>query len=286
MSAPFIHIPKSSPVSGRALDFLGEFNRVAADPELGASIEQLQKAIHTTKPADGAVAKPDANDLVGILISENKEEWDKLLKNKFCYEYMKTKPKDDKPTLKGFEWYMRQDFLYLVKQCQYEADRSLRAKNTTEFKTSMSRVKTRPDNALPVYDACIAKSPDGLGINEYVVLSTPATEALNKYIALLTEVTKDQNWVMVLVAMIPCVQSYYRIAVDLHSNSTHKDTPWYKLWVETNVQWESSTVKQIEFFKTNYTEWKDHYPKAKEIFKKAIQAEIDLWGTALDPPKA
>jgi hypothetical protein len=50
---------------------------------------------------------PYSNDLVGILISENKKEWDELLKNKFCYEYMKTKPKDDKPTLKGFEWYMR-----------------------------------------------------------------------------------------------------------------------------------------------------------------------------------
>jgi thiaminase len=40
-----------------------------------------------------------------------------------------------------------------------------------------------------------------------------------------------------------------------------------------------------EFFKTNHTEWKDHYPKAKEIFKKAIQAEKDLWETALNPPK-
>lgn len=51
MSATFIHIPQSSPVSGRALDFLDDFNRVAADPELGASLEQLEEGFHTMELA-------------------------------------------------------------------------------------------------------------------------------------------------------------------------------------------------------------------------------------------
>ena len=53
MSAPFIDIPQS-PVSGRARDFLDEFNRVAADPNLGASLEQLEKGARefAAKPAD------------------------------------------------------------------------------------------------------------------------------------------------------------------------------------------------------------------------------------------
>ena len=53
MSAPFIDIPQS-PVSGRARDFLDDFNRVAADPNLGASLEQLEKGARefAAKPAD------------------------------------------------------------------------------------------------------------------------------------------------------------------------------------------------------------------------------------------
>ena len=49
MSAPFIPIPQSSPVSGRAHDFLDEFNRVAADPELGVSIQQLEEGLRATE---------------------------------------------------------------------------------------------------------------------------------------------------------------------------------------------------------------------------------------------
>ena len=52
MSAPFIDIPQS-PVSGHARDFLDEFNRVAADPNLGASLDQLKKGARefAAKPA-------------------------------------------------------------------------------------------------------------------------------------------------------------------------------------------------------------------------------------------
>ena len=55
MSAPFIHIPESSPVPGRVHDFLGEFNRVAADPELGASLEELEEGHRTMESGDGPV---------------------------------------------------------------------------------------------------------------------------------------------------------------------------------------------------------------------------------------
>ena len=45
----------------------------------------------------------------------------------------------------------------------------------------------------------------------------------------------------------------------------------------------SSINPSSEFFIDNYDQWKNDYPKAKEIFEKGIQAEIDLWGTALSP---
>ena len=58
MSAPFIRIPQSSPVPGRAHDFLDEFNRVAADPGLGASLEQLEEDYRTMNPTVGSAYLP------------------------------------------------------------------------------------------------------------------------------------------------------------------------------------------------------------------------------------
>jgi hypothetical protein len=75
------------------------------------------------------------------------------------------------------------------------------------------------------------------------------------------------------------------------------------LWVVPNSQYEESTKRQKrvcpccvvsigvpltppplpEFFIDNYDHWKDHYAAINEIFKKAVQAEINLWGTALHP---
>ena len=50
MSTPFIHIPHI-PGSCRARDFLNETNRVAADPELGASLDQIEASYRTALSA-------------------------------------------------------------------------------------------------------------------------------------------------------------------------------------------------------------------------------------------
>ena len=101
---------------------------------------------------------------------------------------------------------IQQDFLYLVKQCQYEADRGLKTTTTKDFKESITRVKKSAGYGEGLFNTCTTVPPEGLGIKDSVVLETPATPALNNYIALLTKAANNQNWVMSLVAMIPCIQ--------------------------------------------------------------------------------
>ena len=101
---------------------------------------------------------------------------------------------------------MQQDFLYIVKQCQYEADRGLKATDTKNFETSMDRVAKRANYGKDLLKTCTTKPPDGLAIKDSVVLATPETDALKRYIALLIEAANNQNWVMSLVATIPCIQ--------------------------------------------------------------------------------
>jgi hypothetical protein len=45
MAAQFIDIPESSPSSGRARRYLYETNQVVADPDLGASLEQINQGL-------------------------------------------------------------------------------------------------------------------------------------------------------------------------------------------------------------------------------------------------
>lgn len=45
------------------------------------------------------------SDLVGRLMKDEKEVWDKLLKNTFCL-WMATAKREDERETKGFKWYM------------------------------------------------------------------------------------------------------------------------------------------------------------------------------------
>ncbi|KAF9785126.1 hypothetical protein BJ322DRAFT_1061478 [Thelephora terrestris] len=248
MSAPYIRVPQSCPVSGRARDCLDEFNRVAADPKLGASLEQLQEGRRTMELTARPAVTLIEQDLVARLINDNQTLWNQLLQNNFCRNYMKEKPGTDQTTLTGFKWYMRQDFLYILNLCHWEAERGLKALNQASFGISMKKVASRAGYSTDLLSTCTAASPYGLGISDSVVLATSATTALQNYIALLTTTASEENWVMCLVAMIPCIQSYYEIAVDLHLTSRDPNSPWYKLWVEPNIGYKTSTTDQIRVY--------------------------------------
>ena len=70
----------------------------------------------------------------------------------------------------------------------------------------MGRVGRRAGYGKDLLKTCTTAPPDGLGIQDSVVLATPATDALERYIAFLIDAANSQNWVMSLVAMIPCIQ--------------------------------------------------------------------------------
>ncbi|KAF9785119.1 hypothetical protein BJ322DRAFT_1020710 [Thelephora terrestris] len=281
MPTPFIDIPHSSPISGRARDFLGEINRVVADPNLGASLEQIKEGANKLQILPGVAAQPDPKDLVGRLINDNQDLWNKLLNNPFCMK-MKQEPKENQAVLNGFKWYMRQDFLYCVKLMTYEADRSIKALSSANFIATTQRVKDNADYSGEILKTCTDPPPTGLGIPELTVLQTRATLALLWYNQFQILCANTTNWAVSMAAMVPCIQAYYLIGKNLKDNSAHKDTPWYVLWAVPNAD-DTYAIDQKNFFIQNYDQWKDQYDKANEIFQLACNGEINLWATALNP---
>ena len=78
--------------------------------------------------------------------------------------------------------------------------------NGKDFQLSRERVVKRANSAADLFKLCTDPKPDGLGIQDSVVLGTSASPVLDEYTKFLNDVAKKENWVKSLVAMIPCVQ--------------------------------------------------------------------------------
>ncbi|PCH36774.1 heme oxygenase-like protein [Wolfiporia cocos MD-104 SS10] len=280
MTTSLISIPKSRAFPARARMAFDALNRFAAHPKYGASVEQIKAGVRAraARPKD----EVDSRDLVAYLIQDNQDLWQQLLNTPFCKK-MGEAAADDEQVLKGFKWYMVQDFLYCIKLMIFETDRSSRATTSAVFDISADRIAGDASYAKDLLQTCIQAQPEGLAIDEYKVLQASPTKAMSSYTDFQITTAQDASWVLALVAMIPCIQSYYKIAADLKDNSKHKDTIWYKLWVEENAKYEDSTVHQKQFFAENFDAWKDHYDEATRIFRRACQGEIDLWAVAENP---
>ncbi|KAI0079508.1 hypothetical protein K474DRAFT_624355 [Panus rudis PR-1116 ss-1] len=279
-AAPLIAIPQLTSFSGRARTALAELNRVAADPKLGASLEDIRSRIRerVRKPT----AEPNPRDLVELLIRDNDDIWQRLLKNQFC-QNMKTAPASDKTVLARFNRYMVQDFIYCARLVTYETDRANKATTAAQYNISAERIGKDASYANSMLITCITPSPDGLGISpDTAVLQAKIADVLESYTDYQISTANNRGWVESLVVMIPCIQSYYQIAHDLKANSTDKDSLWYKLWAVVNDD-ESYPTNQRDFFIANYDAWKDiKYQELTEIFRRACQGEIDLWNYALN----
>ena len=82
----------------------------------------------------------------------------------------------------------------------------MKATSSTEFDTSADRVASGAGYAKEGLSTCTTAQPDGLGIQDYKVLTVPPTDALTSYTDFQIATAQQTSWVLALVAMIPCIQ--------------------------------------------------------------------------------
>ncbi|KAI0736667.1 hypothetical protein C8Q72DRAFT_791053 [Fomitopsis betulina] len=218
----------------------------------------------------------DPRDLVARLIADNQDIWQQLLLT------MKTEGPDNETVTTGYKWYEVQDYWYCIRQVAIDIERAYSAQSLSELNISLSEIASDSAYALASIQVTTSPLPEGLGLNESVVLNAPPTAALNQYTDFQLVVAKDYNWVVSLAATIPCVQSYYYIAQELVNTSSFTDTLWYEQWVQPNLDY-SYLEPQINFFIANYDYWKDYYQDITLMFRKATLSEYNLWLSAFHP---
>jgi thiaminase len=222
---------------------------------------------------------PSRRDLVAKLIEENQDVWKELINNKFC-RAMKESTRGDHHVLRGFEWYMMQDYYYVASLIEYEAARVPKAQTANDLQTMIQRVSDTAKYTDHFFKAVTAAQPQGMGISTSTLLSTNLCEVLKKYIDLIIKAAEDENEVLSMVAMIVSLQSYYALASDLYKYSDHHDTLWYKFWAEDNFGLGKSCLQQQKFFIDNYRFWKDDMEKITKVFRETCKLELELWEEA------
>jgi len=195
---------------------------------------------------------------------------------------MRTASSGDVSVTNGFKWYMIQDFLYCARLMLFDTERSLKAPDVKTYEELTQKIESHTRYARKLLGVCTQE----LQIPERRVLQATREWATTQYTEFTVDVAESFDWVASLVAVIPCIQSYYEIAKDLKDYSIHEDTIWYEHWVIPNSNEHSlqCTLKQKAFFVANYDAWKSiPYSNLRQIFREACQREIDLWAVGDEP---
>jgi len=222
---------------------------------------------------------PEDRDLVAILIKANQDLWDKLLDNDFC-KTMKTASNYDDDVLRGFEWYMKQDYFYIANLIKLEADRIPKVKTAGNFATAMRRIPNAANSTGDFFTMLTTAHPVGLGIYSTDVLDNTVSDTMENYIDLIDSTAAAECFVLAKVATIAGLQSICILAVELYKYSVYHDTPWYIFWATVNAQLQRDCLEQQKAFIDSYHAWKDKIDDISDIFEKACQAELDLWNEA------
>ncbi|KAF9778196.1 hypothetical protein BJ322DRAFT_503013 [Thelephora terrestris] len=258
--------PPTPAVSGRFRHVVGELDRAVANSTTEVPSEQWEVPLHK-------------RDLVAKLIEENKDLWKELINNKFC-RAMKESTRVDHHVLRGFEWYMMQEYYFVANQVEYEAARVPKAKTASDVQRTIKRVSNTAKYTDHFFKAITGAHPHGMGISSSTLLSTKLCPVMKKYIDLIDKAAEEESEVFSMVVMIAGLQSYYAIASDLYKYSEHRDTLWYKFWAEENFGLGSSCLQQQKFFIDNYKHWKDDMGKITKLFRETCEYELELWEEA------
>jgi len=267
--------------SGRLQRAVDDLKYHSAHPTYSVSQNEVERTFQNAraiKSSDRGPFADDEKDLIARLIQDEQAVWQSLLNNKFCQE-MKTASSDNVEVAKGLKWYMIQGFLYCARLMLFDTERSIKAPDEKTYEELTKNIESNAGYARGVLSICT----QDLQIPEGTVLGARNEWETSLYIEFLVNVATHFDWVASLVAMVPCIQSYYEIATDLKENSTHTDTIWYNYWVLPNATDEYAEIQRA-FFVANYDAWqKVSYSRLRKIFREACQREIDLWAIAEEP---
>ncbi|EMD35320.1 hypothetical protein CERSUDRAFT_116126 [Gelatoporia subvermispora B] len=186
--------------------------------------------------------------------------------------------------LNGFKWYTVQDYKYCQQLLRYDAERMSKAPGPQDLMDSAQHVYNDLGYANDTMKTCT----DDLGIPAASVNAATTEGDSAAYSAFEFSVAERQDWVNSMVAMIPCIQVYYAIGIDMMEKNPDTTTIWYKDWIQPNsgADAKNSCTKQINFFKAADNDWYSsqyNMDMFNQIFTEACGHEFNFFGYGENP---
>ncbi|KDQ09661.1 hypothetical protein BOTBODRAFT_523355 [Botryobasidium botryosum FD-172 SS1] len=171
---------------------------------------------------------------VAFLIESCSDSFQKMLNNKFCHDMAAANTdREIENVLKGFKWYMVQDYFYCEELMRVDAARASNAPTSADVLEGAKHVSKSYEYAQSQLDLC----EKSMGIPKDKALAAERDKATKSYVQFEVSTAQDLDWISSKIATIPCIQGYYKIAKKMERESKKKDTVWYQNWVVPNSDW-------------------------------------------------
>jgi len=273
-SHPFISYNPAKLSSSHQLRALKSLNADAGNDDSVTAIRQAPALPEGEIPIDSFVA---------FVIESCSGSFRKMLDNKFCSDMAAAKTDDEtEKVLKGFKWYMVQDYFYCEELMRVDAARASNAPTSEQVLEGAKHVTKSFEYAQSLLQLC----ESAMGIPKDKALAAEKEKATTNYAQFEVNTAQNSDWIASKLATIPCIQGYYKIAKKMEKESKRKDTVWYKNWVLPNSDW-SYCESQIQWFEHFAKGWKDATPDKqnewRKIFETACAHEVEIFAIGEHP---
>ena len=185
--------------------------------------------------------------------------------------------------LNKFQYYLKQDYIFLFYYCKVLALAS--AKSDTE--TMMSKwVKLLNETLNSEMDLHRNFCKD-FGISEYELENTKADLATDKYTKFLLQCAQKNSIEQIAVSLLPCQWGYGEIGKKLSKNLNLSPKSFHYKWIESYNSKEYQEVTDwLKIFVDDIGKKINQNQESllSDIFKSGIEYEIKFWDSAWSSP--
>lgn len=218
----------------------------------------------------------DKKLLIDHLLRDSKSEWLRYVRHEFI-------EKLGNGTLKktAFQYYLIQDYHFLINFARSYGLASSLAKNLIDLKHACNAMKTILFTEIQLHlDYCA-----DWDLSPEEITKADVDPACRAYTDFIFSCATDQSLIKIYVAMAPCMLGYASIGLNLKLHATTGSE--YQTWIDMYASEDFQKAAELE---SNYLNQlssslglsDQDYLELVTIFKKACQLEANFWQMALD----
>lgn len=214
------------------------------------------------------------------LISNSLDVWTSFVQNPFVLGLA-----DGSLPKESFEWFMKQDFVFLRQYARIWTKSSALLGNTPEESNTLLDLANAitEERKLHVRLCC-----NSFGIERQDLVETMESAATVAYTRYVLDIGESSDVLDVLVAVSPCMVGYAQVGLWLKQNSRDAVDPDYRAWIDAYAgdEFQETAQKAMQLLEAKVARdppSKEKLKKLQKIWNAACRLEAGMWEEAVNP---